>query len=196
VGPWMDVGEQRLPGLMSQVMESGTVAPRAGMETPLDWSYRNSGRFYVVCTNEPMPGQEIWYFDQARGRLVGYDSMLHQSLGSFGPDGFAPAGQPPGKPFRGELRYRTSRWQAPPVNFLAFPDRVYTVNFGRRTIRPLFVPAAGESVTFARWWSDDLDTRPPLIVVSTDKAVHSVTEGGSPVVSLPRDYEKPHLILA
>src|SRR5262249_25946969 len=101
VGPWMDVGEQRLPGLMSQVMESGTVAPRAGMETPLDWSYRNSGRFYVACTSEPMPGQEIWYFNQMRGRLVGFDTELHQSLGSFGPDGFTPAGQPPGKPFVG-----------------------------------------------------------------------------------------------
>ncbi len=195
IGPWMDSSGQRIPDLKSRVMESAMVAPRAGMETPLDWSYRNSGRFYIVCTIEPMPGQEIWYYDQTQRRLLGFDSILHQSLGSFGPAGFTPAGQQPGKPFQGALRYRSSRWQAPPQHFLAFPDRVYTVNFGRRTIRTLFAPAAGETVTFARWLSDDLDTRRPLIVVSTDKSVHFLTEEGSPVVSLPRDYEKHKLIL-
>ncbi len=195
IGPWMDLSGQRLPGLKSNVMASRLVAPRAGMEMPLDWSYRNSGRFYVVCTNEPMPGQEIWYYDQAQRRLLGYDSILYQSLGSFGPDGFTPAGQQPGKPFQGELRYRTTRWQAPPQHFLAFPDRVYTVDFRRRMIRTLFVPVAGETVTFARWWNDDLDTRQPLVVVSTDKSVHFLSEQGSPMVSIPRDYEKHKLIL-
>jgi hypothetical protein len=195
IGPWMDLSGQRLPELKSKVMESGMVAPRAGMETPLDWSYRNSGRFYIVCTIDPMPGQEIWYYDQTQGCLLGFDSIMHQSLGSFGLDGFTPAGEKPGKPFQGELRYRSSRWQAPPQHFLAFPDRVYTVNLGRRTIRTLFAPVAGETVTFARWWSDDLDTRPPLVVVSTDKSVHLLTEEGSPVVSVPRDPEKHKLIL-
>src|SRR5262249_32138558 len=150
-----------------------------GMETPLDWSYRNSGRFYVRCSSEPMPGQEIWYYDQIDRRLVGFDSIMHQSLGSFGPDGFTPAGAQPGKPFHGDLRYRTSRWQAEPQHFLAFPDRVYSVDFSRRSIRVLFAPAPAEIVNFARWWTDDQDTRQPMVVVSTNQSVHFLDAEGS-----------------
>jgi hypothetical protein len=119
IDPWMDTSEQRLPELKSKVMEPGLVAPRAGMETPIELSYRNTGRYYVPYRNEPMPGQEIWYYDQIQRRLVGFDSKMHQSLGSFGPDGFTPPGRPPGSPFQGELRYRTSRWDAPVQHFLA-----------------------------------------------------------------------------
>jgi hypothetical protein len=98
--------------------------------------------------------------------------MLYQSLGSFGPEGFAPAGKGPGKSCRGELRYRTTRWGASVQQFLAFPDRVFTVDVRRRTVQTLLVPVAGETVAFARWLIDDLDTRPPLIVMSTEQSVH------------------------
>ena len=115
------------------------------------WSYRNSGRFYVECRNDSKPGNERWYYDQAQGRLVGYDRYYHQLLGSFGPDGFTPAGEQPGERFQGELRYRRMiAGTALPSPFLAFPGRVYTVDFARRTIRTLFTPAAGETVTYAQ----------------------------------------------
>ena len=77
------------------------------MENRIHWSYRNPGRFYVECKNDSKPGNEVWYFDQAEGRLVGYDKSYHQLVGRFGPDGFTPAGVRPGERFHGELRYRT-----------------------------------------------------------------------------------------
>ena len=127
------------------------------METPLHWSYRNSGRFYVECENDSKPGNEVWYFDQAEGRLVGYDRSYHQLLGSFGPDGFTPAGVRPGERFQGELRYRSSvaGGQAESA-CLVCSDGVYTVNFARRTIRTLFTPAAGETVTYGSSCDDRL----------------------------------------
>ena len=121
------------------------------METPLFWSYRNSGRFYVECKNDSKPGNEVWYFDQAEGRLVGYDMSYHHLLGRFGPDGFTPAGVRAG----GTLPRRASLPRmivGTPVHipFLVCSDGVYTVDFARRTIRTLFTPAAGETVTYGR----------------------------------------------
>ena len=72
--------------------DSSFEAPSAAMEIPLHWSYRNRGRFYVEYENDSKPGNEVWYFDQAEGRLVGYDRSYHQLVGRFGPDGFTPAG--------------------------------------------------------------------------------------------------------
>jgi hypothetical protein len=161
-------------------------APQVWTETPVFWSYRNSGRFYVKCVNDTKPGNERWYYDPARGRLFGYDAYYHHSLGSFGPDGFAPAGQQPGERFVGELRYRSSPHTAHQSEYLAFPDRVYTVDFVRRTIRTLFVPAAGETVGFASRWSDALDKKRTGLVISTNKSIHFLTVAGVPVVSVPR----------
>ena len=81
----------------------------ATMETPHYWSYRNPGRFYAEFENDSKPGNEVWYFDLAEGRLVGFDKSYHQLVGRFGPDGFTPAGVRPGERFHGELRYRI-RW--------------------------------------------------------------------------------------
>jgi len=163
----------------------GWRAEGAIMETPLHWGYRHNSRFYVECGNGSKPGNERWYYDHAQGRLLGYDKYYHQFLGSFGPDGFSPAGQQPAERFRGEFRYRNNRWQYLESEYLALPDGVYAVDFARRTIRTLFTPAAGETVTFAIRWRE-------RVVVSTDKSFHVLTKEGSPVVSVPRafDFEK------
>ena len=189
IGPVTDVNGVEPPDLKGKPVDSTTSAPFGGMETPLDWSYRNSGRFYVECINDSKPGTERWFYAPAQGRLFGYDAYYHQLLGSFGPDGFAPAGRQPGERFQGELRYRSSRWQAQVLEYLAFPGGVYTVDFARRTIRALFTPPAGEIVTFGRSISDSLDRNRRRVVVSTDRSFHFLTDEGSPVVAVPRVFD-------
>ena len=162
--------------------------PGAGMEMPHHWSYRSRGRFYVEYENDSKPGNEVWYFDQAEGRLVGYDKSYHQLVGRFGPDGFTPAGVRPGEHFHGELRYRTRGFfgsglygQMGP--YLVCSDGVYTVDFARRTIRTLFTPAAGETVTYGSSCEDLFNREWKRVFVSTDKSFHVLTEDGAPVLS-------------
>ena len=161
------------------------------METPLHWSYRNRGRFYVEYENDSKPGNEVWYFDQAEGRLVGYDRSYHQLVGRFGPDGFTPAGVRPGERFHGELRYRTRGLFGGGLHgqigdYLVCSDGMYTVDFARRTIRTLFTPAAGETVTYGSPCDDHIHREWKRVFVSTDKSFHVLTEDGAPVLSVPR----------
>ena len=158
---------------------------------PLHWSYRSRARFYVEYENDSKPGNEVWYFDQAEGRLVGYDESYHQLVGRFGPDGFTPAGVRPGERFHGELRYLTRglfSWglygQIGPC--LVCSDGVYTVDFARRTIRTIFTPAAGETVTYGSSCDDLFNREWKRVFVSTDKSFHVLTEDGAPVFSIPR----------
>jgi hypothetical protein len=157
---------------------------------PAYWSYRNNCRHYVQLRNESKPGNERWYFDHAQGRLLGYDGYYHHFLGSFGPDGFTPAGETPGKRFEGKMRCLSNRWQYMTDDYLVFPNGVYTIDFGRRNITKLFDPADGDKVVSLRRWNQD--GKRFVIVVGTDKAFHVVTGKGEPVVTLPRvlDHEK------
>jgi hypothetical protein len=164
-------------------------AALAWTETPQFWSYRNSGRFYVKCANESKPGNERWYYDHAQGRLLGYDGYFHQFLGSFGPDGFTPAGQEAGERFPGELRYRCGPNRALQTEHLVFPDRVFTVDYARRQIRTLFWSLEGETIAFISRWKDELDKKRTGLVVSTDKSFHFLTGEGTLVVSVPRLYD-------
>jgi hypothetical protein len=160
-------------------------APLAGMGWPRHRSYRNHGRFYVEYENDSKPGREEWFYVPDQGRLLGYDAEYHQFLGSFGPDGFAPAGQRPGERFPGELRYLTRLWDAAPPPFLTFPGAVYTVDFSRRTVRTLFTAPEGETVLWAGRWRDPRE-KGALVVVNTDRSVHVLTAAGGPVVSVPK----------
>jgi hypothetical protein len=193
IGPWTDLNGQELPERKRPVFpvfdgkgDGSIEAPSVGMETPHRWSYRNSSRFYVEYQNDSKPGNEVWYFDQAEGRLVGYDRSYHQLVGRFGPDGFTPAGVRPGEHFRGELRYRTRRWHADTFSYLVCSDGVYTVDFARRTIRTFFTPAAGETVTYGSPCEDQIDREWKRVFVSTDKTLHVLMEDGAPVLSVPR----------
>jgi hypothetical protein len=163
-------------------------APLAGMGWQRVRSYRNAGRFYVEYENDTKPGREEWFFVPAEGRLLGFDAEYHQFLGSFGPDGFAPAGQPPGERFRGELRYTTRLWDAVPPSYLAFPGGVYAVDFSRRTIRKLFAAPEGETVLWASKWRDRREGG-SLAVVATDRSVHVLKPAGEPVLSVPRAFD-------
>jgi hypothetical protein len=159
------------------------------METPLYQSYRNSGRFYVECANDSKPGQERWFYDHEQRRLLGYDKIYHNFLGSFGPNGFTPAGEEPSEPFYGALGHRRLRWTAIKQDFLVFPRGVYRVDFARRRIGRLFTPPAEEAVAFADWWRDELNKNKKLAVVSTDRSFHFLTEAGAPVLAIPRVHD-------
>jgi hypothetical protein len=189
VEPVTDLEGRAPPDLQGRRVDRNLIdeieAPLAGMGWPRHRSYRNPGRLYVEYENDSKPGREEWFYVPAQGRLVGYDAEFHQLLGSFGPDGFAPAGVPPGERFAGELRYLTRLWQATPPPYLAFPGGVYDVDFARRTTRTLFTPPAGETVQWAARWRDRRD-KAALLVVNTDRSVHVLTEAGTPVVSLPK----------
>jgi hypothetical protein len=132
----------------------------------------------------------LWYYAHAQRRLLGYNGYFHHFLGSFGPDGFTPADRRPGEPFTGELRYGTNRWGYLTAEYLAFPSGVYEVDFARRTMQMLFTPVEGETVNSVRRWNQD--GKRTVVVVSTDKSFHVVSEDGSLVVDLPRalDHEK------
>jgi RNA polymerase subunit RPABC4/transcription elongation factor Spt4 len=164
-------------------------APRVGMEWPKFRSYRNASRFYVLCVNDTIPHGEVWWYAPTQGRVLGYDEDFHQLLGSFGSDGFVPAGQEPGNRFSGELLYLSRLFNFPHAIYLSFPGGVYTAQFARRTIKPLFIPAPGETVTWAGKWKDPKE-KESLTVVSTDKSVHVLTEVGSPVFSVPLAFDR------
>jgi hypothetical protein len=187
LGPWIDLQGNELADL-NRSPTGIIMAPSNSMEEPVYWSYRNSGRFYVECKNETKPATERWYYDQAEGRLVGYDVYYHQLLGSLGPNGFAPPGQP-GERFQGELRYTNRRWGPALFNLPTFPGRVYKVDLARRTIRSLFTPRAGETVTRAADCRDQL-SKWTAVLVSTDQSFHFLTHEGASVVSFPRVYHR------
>jgi hypothetical protein len=189
IGPWTELNGRELPELQGKV-DYSIQAPGGGMEVPLHWSYRNTGRFYVECTNGSKPGNERWYYDQVQGRLVGYDKFYHQQVASFGPDGFTSPDRSAGERFWGELRYRTNRWHAGKLEYLAFSDGVYAVNYARRTIHQLFAPAAGEIITFGRPCGDAANHNWRRILVSTDKSLCFLKEDGTPVLSVPRVYDR------
>ena len=194
IGPWTDVNGQELPDLKRPMFpvydgkgDTSIEAPMAAMETPLHWSYRNRGRFYVEYKNDSKPGNEVWYFDQAEGRLVGYDRSYHQLVGRFGPDGFTPAGVRRGNASTESFATaRVGRYGQTNYGCLVCSDGVYTVDFARRTIRTLFTPAAGETVTYGSSCDDQLNREWKRVFVSTDKSLHVLTEDGAPVLSVPR----------
>lgn len=171
-------------------------APHANTDWPMFRSYRNHGRYYVEYENETRPGRERWYYAADWGRLLGYDADFHQFLGSFGPDGFVPAGQTPSaERFRGELSYPTRYWDAVSPAYLTFPGGVYDVDFSRRTIRTLFTPPEGDAVVWAGELRDRREKQ-TRVVVSTDRSVHILTEEGVPIVAAPRAYDRTRYRLA
>lgn len=187
IGPVTDLNGQPVVDYKGIPTES---APIVFTETPVYWGYRNNGRFYVRCVNDSKPSNERWMYDHVSGRLLGYDVYYNQLLGSFGPNGFTPAGQQPDERFHKALRFRSNPRRGLPVEFLIFPDAVYTVDLSRRAIRRIFASPTGESVAYTSRWSDPLDKKQAGLIVSTDRSFHFLTEEGVPVVTVPRLYDR------
>jgi hypothetical protein len=145
-------------------------------------SYRNWNRFQIEHRNPTRPGNEDWFFVPDESRLLGYDRQTKRLVGSFGPDGFVPAGGQPKERFSGIPHHASNFPKAFTPDYLAFPSAVYRIDFHKRTIQTLFVPAAGETVLWAdrlRIEKDNLS----LAFVGTDKSFHVVDETGSEVFS-------------
>jgi hypothetical protein len=163
-------------------------APSTGLNPWMHRSYRNPDRFFVEYENETLAGPERWSYAPDQGRLVGYDRKQRVPIGSYGPDGFVPAGEQPRGRFQGQLLHLTRLWEAFPPDCLAFPGGVYDVDFARHTLQTLFTPAEGETVVEAKRWKDPKHKQ-ELLFVCTDRSVHVLTVTGAPVVSLPREYD-------
>jgi hypothetical protein len=164
--------------------------PLSGAAWPRSHSYRNCARYFLPYANSTTSGEEHWYYVPDQGRLVGYEKESKRFLGSIGPDGFAPSGGQPRERFRGELSsYPTFLYDAGAPAYLCFPDGVYTVDFPRRAVQPLFTPPGGETVLWAARWKDEKQ-KVSLAIVGTDKSVHALDEAGALVFSAPLAYDR------
>ncbi|HKB06141.1 MAG TPA: hypothetical protein VKD90_28355, partial [Gemmataceae bacterium] len=193
VPPVTDLAGDVPPDLQGKRVDRNAIteieAPLTNLNFPKFRSYRNPGRFFVEYENDTQPAKELWWYAPEEGRLLGYDDIFHQFIGSFGPDGFVPASETPGDRFPGELIYPTRGWDVFPPPYLTFPGGVFTVDFARRTVRALYRPADGETVLWASRWKDPRQEE-ALAVVTTDRSVHVVTEAGAPVLSVPLSFDR------
>jgi hypothetical protein len=163
-------------------------APVSGYAWPRFHTYRNPGRFAVPYQNDSSSAGGRWFYVSDQGRLLGYEQQSKRWIGSFGPDGFSPPNEQPRDRFQGELYYPTLPFEVGPAAYLSFPGGVYTVDFARRAIRNLYIPAEGQVVLSAIRWKDEKQ-QPSLVFVFTDKSVHLVDEEGSPVFTVPLAYD-------
>jgi hypothetical protein len=152
-------------------------------------SYRTPSRFAVRCRNETSSGDERWFHVPDQGLLLGYDGRSKRLIGRCGPDGFAPLDRQPRERFPGEPYYPTYLYEAVHAYYVNTPGGVYAVDFARRTVHPIFTPAAGETVQGARRWKDE-QRKLSRALVLTDKAVHVVDEAGVRLFSAPRVYDR------
>jgi hypothetical protein len=178
---------QRLDDYALKQITAPSARNRGGPRTR---SYRSPGRFLVEFGNESKPGDEAWWYVPPEGRLLGYDRTTKHFLGSFGPDGYCPPEEHPGGRFQGELLSCFTvfylAWNGD--DYLVFPGGVYDVDFRKRTVQPLFVPAAGETVRWAGRWEDE-KLKASLAFVTTDRAVYALEEDGSQVFSAPLAFD-------
>jgi hypothetical protein len=159
-------------------------SPRAQGPWPRTQSYRNSNRNLVKYGNDTQPGNEWWWYVPSRGRLFGYDKPSFRPIGSFGPDGFARPGQQPSQGFDEELLHHSRLYSSWANDYLVFPSRVYKVDFRKRAVRSVFVPAPGETVRWASRWESE-SHKLVLAFVLTDKSIHVVDDAGFRMLTMP-----------
>jgi hypothetical protein len=152
-------------------------------------SYRNTGASLVKYANETKPGNEEWWYVPAQGRLLGYDKHSKLLIGSFGPEGFAAPDEQPRDRFEGEIDHISRDYLSRTRAYLAFPGGVYTVDFRKRALRTLFVPAAGETVLWANRWENEKQKQ-SLAFVGTDQAIHILDPAGAKLLSVPLALER------
>src|SRR5262249_14499980 len=114
-------------------------------------------------------------------------------IGSFGPDGFVAPGQEAKGRFQEKLIHVSRAYSSWANNYLVFPSAVYKIDFRKRIVQSIFVPASGETVLWASRWENE-QTKLSLACVGTDKSIHVVDNAGSRKLSMPvahdlRDYQ-------
>jgi hypothetical protein len=147
-------------------------------------SYRNQNRLIIECDNHTRPGNEKWWYVPDQGRLLGYDKLSCQRIGSIGPEGFARPDEQPGDRFHGDLAHSSRFFYSKAGPYLAFPGGVYSVNFRTLTVQKLFTPSGKESVRWASRWEDE-NQKAALIFVGTTDRICVLDEKGSPLVAAP-----------
>jgi hypothetical protein len=160
------------------------VSPRAQGPWPRTTSYRNSNRNLVKYGNDTQPSNEWWWYVPSRGRLFGYDKPSYRLIGSFGPDGFSGPAQQPSQGLDGELLHYSRLYSSWANDYLVFPNRVYKVDFRKRAVRSVFVPAPGETVRWASRWENE-SHKLVVVFVLTDKSIHVVDDAGFRMLSMP-----------
>lgn len=196
----LDNGDQRvtdldgrdLPDFLPKHLASNEavgqrMAPLTGGATIRSRSYRAISSAYIYFLNDTIPRGERWFYVADEGRLVGYDSRKRR-IGSIGPAGFAVASEATER-FEGELFYSSVLQTVHHAFYLAFPDRVYAVDIGRREATILFVASAGETVLWAEPLRDDHGEE-LLAFVGTNRSVHAVNKAGETVFSAPLEYDR------
>jgi hypothetical protein len=138
--------------LLEEMAAPYATGPRAILQ-----SYRSRNRFCIDHRNPTRPGNEDWYYVPDEGRVLGYDRGNKRLLGSFGPDGFVPPDGRPTERFQGVPYHASNFPKAFTPDYLAFPGGVYRIDFHKRTVHTLFVPAAGETVLWADKWRIEKD---------------------------------------
>jgi hypothetical protein len=164
-------------------------APVSAPARPVFDCYRTPARFAVRCRNESSSGDERWYYVPAEGHLFGYDGRSGQLIGRCGPDGFVPAGRQPQERFRGEPYVPTYLYDDGPAFYLGLPGGVYALDFGRHTVRTLFVPAEGQTVVAAIRWKDEARKLSRAFVLTT-RSVHVLDDSGAPLFSAPLAFDR------
>jgi hypothetical protein len=163
-------------------------AAHGGVDLAVRRSYRSGNRTLVKHGNDTKPANENWWYVPDEGCLVGYDKFTKRPIGSFGPDGFAPAGTRPTARFEGPLFHYSNFPEAIARDYLAFPGGVYRVDFGTRSVHTLYVPSRGRTVLWASRWEDERE-RAVLAFVGTDTSVEVVDESGRRVFSMPLAFD-------
>jgi hypothetical protein len=183
------------PGLKSELPDfhalqqlEGPQAMYGGVDLAVRRSYRSWNRSMVKHANDTKPGNENWFYVPDQGWLIGYDKLTKRSIGAFGPNGFVRAGEQPPARFQGPLFHASNFPEAQARDYLAFPQGVYRLDFGSRSVYTLFVAAEGQAVLWAGRWEDE-QQKAALAFVGTDTSIEVIEETGRHMASLPLAYD-------
>jgi len=105
---------------------------------------RNLYRFLRVA-DKGHSGPEVWFYLVDQHYFLGYDKLSRRTVGSFGRDGFLPAGETP-RPFATDLMGSSFPFSSP--HLYAEGPQIYQFGFGEREMTPLFHAAEERIVGF------------------------------------------------
>ncbi|MEI7937110.1 MAG: hypothetical protein WCK27_10495 [Verrucomicrobiota bacterium] len=124
-----------------------------------------------------MTPDEVWYYWDRYGRLVGYDRTTRRFIGSLGPKGFALDVAGGGDRFNNRTGGRHHET-------LATDTIVFLVDVARRTVKPLFSTAVDDPILAVAEVSFD-NRNWEFTAVVTKKAIHLLTREGKQVWETP-----------
>jgi hypothetical protein len=119
-----------------------------------DWypsgGYQNMEHYFVPIH---APSDFAWYYVCDAGYIRGYSRKDRHHIGSIGPEGFAPVGTPPGRPFAGPMLH--SPWSN--QGLIAFSQAVYRVDLPTQRVHTLYQAPSGQEVLSAAYFRSGTD---------------------------------------